>query len=52
VHGLFKIEAYARAVTLLGHKTAPADEIDGRVSLRLKRQDILSPAPSRPRCGR
>ncbi len=46
VHGLFQIEAYARAVTLLGHKTAPADEIDRRVSLRLKRQDIVtSPEP-------
>ncbi len=46
VHGLFQTEAYARAVTLLGHKTAPADEIDRRVSLRLKRQDIVtSPEP-------
>ena len=42
VHGLFQTEAYARAVTLLGHKAAPADEIDRRVSLRLKRQDILA----------
>jgi transcriptional regulator with XRE-family HTH domain len=46
VHGLFQTEAYARAVTLLGHKTASADEIDRRVSLRLKRQDIItSPEP-------
>ena len=46
VHGLFQTEAYARAVTLLGYKTAPADEIDRRVSLRLKRQDIFtSPEP-------
>jgi hypothetical protein len=42
VHGLFQTETYARAVTLLGHKTAPADEIDRRVSLRLKRQDIIT----------
>jgi hypothetical protein len=42
VHGLFQTEAYARAVTLLGHTTAPADEIDRRVSLRLKRQDLLT----------
>jgi hypothetical protein len=42
VHGLFQTEDYARAVTLLGHTTAPADEIDRRVSLRLKRQDLLS----------
>ena len=46
VHGLFQTEAYARAVTLLGHKAAPAEQIDRRVSLRLKRQDILtSPEP-------
>src|SRR5258708_1259636 len=46
VHGLFQTEAYARAVTLLGHTTAPAEEIDRRVSLRLKRQDLLtSPEP-------
>jgi Domain of unknown function (DUF5753)/Helix-turn-helix domain len=46
VHGLFQTEAYARAVTLLGRKAAPAGEIDRRVSLRLKRQDILtSPEP-------
>jgi Domain of unknown function (DUF5753)/Helix-turn-helix domain len=41
VHGLFQTEAYARAVTLLGHQTAPAEEIDRRVSMRLKRQDLL-----------
>ncbi len=41
VHGLLQTEAYARAVTLLGHKGASADEIDRRVSLRLKRQDLL-----------
>ena len=46
VHGLFQTESYARAVTLFGHKTAPAEEIDRRVSLRIKRQDILaSPEP-------
>jgi transcriptional regulator with XRE-family HTH domain len=42
VHGLFQTEAYARAVTLLGHSAAPAEEIDRRVSLRLKRQDLLT----------
>ena len=46
VHGLFQTEDYARAVTLLGHTSAPAEEIDRRVSLRLKRQDLLNgPAP-------
>ncbi len=48
VHGLFQTEAYARAVTVLGHKAAPDDEIDRRVSLRMKRQDLLtSPEPPR-----
>jgi hypothetical protein len=41
VHGLFQTEAYARAVTLLGNTAAPAEEIDRRVGLRLKRQDLL-----------
>jgi hypothetical protein len=44
VHGLFQTEDYARAVTRLGHTTAPAEEIDRRVSLRLKRQDLLTSA--------
>jgi hypothetical protein len=42
VNGLFQTEDYARAVTMLGHTSAPADEIDRRVSLRLGRQDILT----------
>src|SRR5215471_17552596 len=41
VHGLFQTEAYARAVTQLGYRAAPPDEIDRRVSLRLKRQELL-----------
>jgi hypothetical protein len=44
VHGLFQTEAYARAVTLLGYRSAPVEEIDRRVSLRLKRQDLLTGA--------
>jgi transcriptional regulator with XRE-family HTH domain len=42
VHGLFQTEAYARAVTLLGNTSAPTEEIDRRVGLRLKRQDLLT----------
>jgi len=42
VQGLFQTEAYARAVTLLGNTAAPAEEIERRVSLRLKRQDLLT----------
>ena len=41
VHGLFQTEAYARAVTVLGHRSAPSRDIDRRVSLRMKRQDLL-----------
>jgi hypothetical protein len=44
VQGLFQTEAYARAVTLLGHRAAPAAEIDRRVNLRMKRQDLLTSA--------
>ena len=44
VHGLFQTEDYARAVTRLGHKTAPAAEIEHRVGLRVKRQDLLTSA--------
>jgi hypothetical protein len=48
VHGLFQTEAYARAVTMLGHSAASAEEIERRVSLRMKRQDLLtSPDPPR-----
>jgi hypothetical protein len=42
VPGLFQTEDYARAVTLLGHRSAPAQEIERRVSLRVRRQEILS----------
>src|SRR6185437_182159 len=46
VHGLFQTEAYAHAVTQLGYRTASPKEIERRVSLRLKRQELLaSPKP-------
>ena len=48
VHGLFQTEDYARAVIMLGNQAAPATEIDRRVSLRMKRQDLLA-APGPPR---
>ena len=44
VHGLFQTEAYARAVTVLGHRAAPPGEVDRRVTLRMKRQDLLEGA--------
>jgi transcriptional regulator with XRE-family HTH domain len=48
VHGLFQTEDYARAVTRLGHQAAAADEVENRVRLRVKRQDLLArPKPPR-----
>jgi transcriptional regulator with XRE-family HTH domain len=48
VPGLFQTEDYARAVTRLGHKTAPTEEIERRVGLRVKRQNLLArPGPPR-----
>ena len=44
VHGLFQTEGYARAVTVLGHRAAPAAEVDRRVSLRMARQQLLTAA--------
>jgi len=41
VNGLFQTEDYARAVTGLGHKTIPGDQIERRVAVRLQRQDLL-----------
>jgi transcriptional regulator with XRE-family HTH domain len=44
VNGLFQTEDYALAVTRLRRKAAPPDEIERRVALRIKRQDLLSRA--------
>lgn len=48
VHGLFQTHDYARAVTAIGHKSAAPEEIERRVALRMKRQDLLT-APEAPR---
>ena len=42
VPGLLQTPEYARAVIRRGHLAAPEDEIARRVSLRMKRQQILS----------
>ena len=42
VHGLFQTEDYAGAAIRLSHPTDTADEIDHRVRLRIKRQDLVS----------
>jgi transcriptional regulator with XRE-family HTH domain len=41
VPGLLQTEDYARAVVRLGHGRASDDEIDRRVALRMRRQEIL-----------
>jgi hypothetical protein len=41
VPGLLQTGGYARALTRLGHRTAPDSEIERRVGLRLKRQQVL-----------
>jgi transcriptional regulator with XRE-family HTH domain len=48
IHGLLQTAAYARAVTMLAHRAAAEAEIERRVSMRLKRQDVLhEPDPPR-----
>ncbi|HKA96137.1 MAG TPA: DUF5753 domain-containing protein, partial [Streptosporangiaceae bacterium] len=42
VHGLFQTEDYAHAVTALGHGSASTDETERRVSLRMRRQEVLT----------
>lgn len=44
VPGLLQTRDYARAVIETGNPGASADEIDRRVSLRMKRQQLLDPA--------
>ena len=44
VAGLLQTKEYATAVVQLGHRRAPMEEIDRRVSLRLARQQILTRA--------
>jgi transcriptional regulator with XRE-family HTH domain len=42
VHGLLQTEEYARAVILIANAGASAEEIDRRVSVRMKRQQLLT----------
>ena len=41
IPGLLQTERYARAVTLLGHANAPAEEVERRVGLRMARKSLL-----------
>lgn len=42
VPGLLQSRDYARAVVLLGHRSAPHEEIEHRVNLRMARQRLLT----------
>ncbi|MGI8328884.1 helix-turn-helix domain-containing protein [Actinomadura scrupuli] len=42
VHGLLQTEDYARAVVKLAHASAPEEEIERRVHLRMRRQRLLT----------
>jgi transcriptional regulator with XRE-family HTH domain len=42
IHGLMQTEDYARAVIVIGNAGAKAEEIDRRVSLRMRRQQLLT----------
>jgi hypothetical protein len=48
VHGLMQTEDYARAVILTANAHAPAAEIDRYVSIRIRRQQLLT-QPAAPR---
>ncbi|UGY91538.1 helix-turn-helix domain-containing protein [Streptomyces gobiensis] len=48
VPGLLQTADYARAVTMLGHASAPEIEIERRVSLRMRRQQLLA-QPAAPK---
>ncbi len=49
VPGLLQTQEYARAVVLLGHPGAPDDELQQRVSLRMRRQRILTQPGGAPK---
>ena len=51
VPGLLQTADYARAVVLLGHGRASAEEIDRRVDLRMRRQKILDRPDAAPAVG-
>jgi transcriptional regulator with XRE-family HTH domain len=42
IPGLFQTEEYARHLFSVGHSSAPPDEIDRRVRLRMTRQELLA----------
>jgi hypothetical protein len=49
IPGLLQTEDYARAVTLAGRPDLPAEEVERRVNLRMRRQHILTRTIEPPR---
>lgn len=49
VPGLFQTEGYARALVRLGHRSASEEEIERRVMVRMKRQQLLTGPARAPR---
>jgi Domain of unknown function (DUF5753)/Helix-turn-helix domain len=48
IPGLLQTEDYARAIIRLGHRTAAGEEVEARVRLRMRRQQIVTrPDPAR-----
>ena len=48
IPGLLQTEDYARAIIRLGHRTAGEEEVEARVRLRMRRQQIITrPGPAR-----
>ena len=48
IPGLLQTQDYARAIIRLGHRAAPEAEVEDRVRLRMRRQEIIHrPQPSR-----
>lgn len=48
IPGLLQSESYARAVLMLGYGHTPLTEIDKRIEVRMKRQEILDRQEKRP----
>jgi hypothetical protein len=42
INGLFQTKEYARAVAVIGQRGIPSSEIDRRVDVRIKRQELLT----------
>lgn len=51
IHGLLQTEEYARAVVSIGREGVPAEQINRRVSVRMRRQQLLTQPDSAEVCA-